>query len=84
MSAYNKQRNIAESNGWPVPKVGSDMDTQPGWRDAWVRYWRAMERYTALKATDPKGDHGRPVQPHRSGGGTPSGEQFPQNRGDRG
>jgi hypothetical protein len=64
MSAYNKQRNIAESKGWPVPKRGSDMDTQPGWRDAWVRYWRAMDH----AEKNPGG--GRPIQPHRSGGGS--------------
>lgn len=69
MSTYSTHRNRAEARGWPVPLPDSDMDTHPRWREAWVRYWHALARYEGLKASDPKGDHGRPVQPHRSGGG---------------
>lgn len=72
MSTYNTHRNRAQARGWPAPLLGSDMDTHPTWRESWVRYWHAMARYEELKASDPNGDHGRPVQPHRSGGGVPA------------
>jgi hypothetical protein len=64
MSQYTRWKRKAEANNWPAPATGSDMDTEPGWRAAWVRYWQALEVYHA--STDP--NRGRPVQPHRSGG----------------
>lgn len=73
MSQYTRRKRAAIDKGYAAPPDGSPLDAD-GWHDAWVRYWAAMDRYTALKAADPAGDHGRPVQPHRSGGGElPSG-----------
>ena len=65
---YELARGDALERGWKVPHEGSPL-AAPDWHEAWINYWHAMARYTDLKAADPKGDHGRPVQPHRSGGG---------------
>lgn len=58
MSFDPRLYRLAEKRGWVVPSTSNQFGTEP-----WNRYWAAMEEYEK----DPS--NGRPVPPHRSGGG---------------
>jgi hypothetical protein len=55
---YARWHKIAERSGWVLPR--GLVLTQPGWYDAWIRYWVAMDDYSRGRS------EGRPVPPHRS------------------
>lgn len=54
---FDRLLKKAKKKGWTVPVNNVFGD------DAWVRYWRAMEEH------ERNPDSGRPIAPHRSGGG---------------
>jgi hypothetical protein len=61
-AVYESWKRLAEQRGWKVPLNDAFPD------QTWIDYWAAMAKYeTQLAAGDP--DPGRPVVPHRSGGG---------------
>ena len=63
--AYSNWKREAVTRSWHVPAVDPAGE---GEKAGWVRYWAQMndyERQITAGATDP----GRPVVPHRSGGG---------------
>ncbi len=51
-------QSLASAKGWKLP------GNSPLPNESWIEYWKACERYER----DPKS--GRPVIPHRSGGGS--------------
>jgi hypothetical protein len=56
-SEYKRLYKKAVKKGWVAPASGVFSD------EAWMRYWSAMEEHEK----DPS--KGRPIPPHRSGGG---------------
>ncbi len=55
---FKKLLRRATKNGWAVPP-----ENTPFSDDAWIRYWQAMELYSV------EPNAGRPIPPHRTGGG---------------
>lgn len=55
---FDRMLRKANKKGWSVPNENNSFDD-----GVWLRYWQGMEAYSQGRCT------GRPVPPHRSGGG---------------